>query len=248
MMRLTSGRTEVALHELRADAGPTLLCLHALRGQAADFAELAPAWPGRVLALDFAGHGASGRPRGGSYTPELLAGDVDAALDHIEAAHAQTDVLPGQTASRSRAKTREPATLHLLGVGIGAYIALLVAGARPERVRAAYLLPGAGLEGGGAAPRSQIEGNELYAEVAALLAAAAQPDLASHDPMVRLLEADPRPPDYARSFADRAARLLLAEDGSHRPPWWEAARESVCALRAPADPRAGLALLCAGVD
>jgi len=109
-MRLTSGRTEIALHELRADAGPTLLCLHALRGQAADFAELAPAWPGRVLALDFAGHGASGRPRGGSYTPELLAGDVDAALDQIEQeAHAQTDMPTGQTASRSRAKTRGPA-------------------------------------------------------------------------------------------------------------------------------------------
>jgi pimeloyl-ACP methyl ester carboxylesterase len=226
VIRLTSGRIEVVLHELRADAGPTLLCLHALRGQAADFAELAPAWPGRVLALDFAGHGASQRPRGASYTPELLAGDADAALTHAG----------------------EAGPVHIVGVGLGAYVALLVAGARPSRVRAAYLLPGIGLDGGGPAPRSQLAGQALHAEVAALLEAAAQRDRAGYDPMLCTLDADPRPPDYARSFADAAARLLLGEDGSLRPPWWEAARVSVSALRAPADPRAGLTLLRAGVD
>ncbi len=226
MIRLTSGRIEVALHELRADAGPTLLCLHALWGQAADFAELAPVWPGRVLALDFAGHGASQRPRGASYTPELLAGDADAALAHVA----------------------EAGPVRIVGFGLGAYVALLVAGARPERVRAAYLLPGAGLEGGGPAPRSQLAGEALHAEVAGLLDAAAQREMAGCDPMVRTLDADPRPPDYARSFADGTARLLLGEDGSLRPPWWEAVRESAPALRAPADPRAGLTLLRAGVD
>ena len=40
-----------------------------------------------------------------------------------------------------------------------------------------------------------------------------------------------------------AARLLLGEDGELRPLWWEAVRESAPALRAPADPRAALALL-----
>jgi pimeloyl-ACP methyl ester carboxylesterase len=224
--RLQSGRIEVALHELRAGVGPTLLCLHALRGQASDFAALASEWPGRVLALDFAGHGASARPRGASYTPELLAGDADAALAHAG----------------------ESGPVSLVGVGLGAYVALLVAGARPERVRAAFLLPGAGLEGGGPSPRSELAGAALHTEVAGLLEAAAARDAAGCDPMVRVLDADPRPPDYARSFADAAARLLLGEDGSLRPPWWEAARESASALRAPADPHLGLALLRAGVD
>jgi hypothetical protein len=53
--RIASGRSEVALHELRAGAGPTLLALHALGGAAQDFSTLAAHWPGRVLALDFAG-------------------------------------------------------------------------------------------------------------------------------------------------------------------------------------------------
>lgn len=222
MIRLRSARCEVALHTLREGDGPTLLCLHALRGRAADFAELAPQWPGRVLALDFAGHGASQRPRGAGYTPELLAGDADAALEHAGG------------------------EVCVIGAGLGAYVALLVAGARPARVRAAYLLPGAGLEGGGALPRTQLAGEPLRSEVAALLEAAAQGEAPGPDPMLRMLEGDPRPPDYARAFADAAARLLLAEDGALRPPWWETLRESAAALRAPADPRAGLAILASG--
>jgi len=220
--RLRSGRYTVALHTLRDGTGPALLCLHALRGQGADFAELAPSWPGRVLALDFAGHGASERPRGAGYTPELLVADADAALAHA-----------GGEAC-------------VVGAGLGAYVALLLAGARPDRVGAAYLLPGAGLEGGGALPRTQLDGEALQREMAALLEATAHRDAPACDPMVRLLDNDPRPPDYARSFADAAQRLLLAEDGALRPPWWEAAREAAAALRAPADPRAGLAMLASG--
>jgi len=223
VIKLASGRHEVALHLLRDDAGPTLLCLHALRGRASDFAELAPAWPGRVLALDFAGHGSSDHPRGGSYTPELLASDADVAL-----AHASGEV-------------------RVVGVGVGAYVALLLAGARPAAVRAAYLLPGAGLEGGGAT-RSQLDAEAWRREADALVDAAAHREDAGCDPMVRLLDGDARPPDYARSFADAATKLLLGEDGSLRPIWWEAAREAASALRAPADPRAGLTLLRAGVD
>jgi hypothetical protein len=64
--------------------------------------------------------------------------------------------------------------------------------------------------------------------------------------MVRMLDGDARPPATRASPMPR--RLLLGEDGSLRPIWWEAARESASALRAPADPRAGLALLRAGVD
>lgn len=219
MIRVASGRSEIALHELRAGAGPTLLCLHALGGRGSDFAELAPHWSGRVLALDFVGHGASQHPRGGSYSPEILAGDADAALAHAGEACA------------------------VMGAGLGAYVALLIAGSRPERVHAAYLLPGRGLEGGGPAPRTALAGGALRAELALLLDAAAQRDRRDFDPMLHTCEVDPRPADYARAFADAAQRLLLAEDGSLRPPWWEAVREAACALRAPMDPRAGLAML-----
>lgn len=224
MIRLKSGRHTVALASLREGAGPTLLCLHALRGRGADFAELAPAWPGHVLALDFSGHGASDRPRGAGYTPELLVADADAALTHA-----------GGEAC-------------VVGVGVGAYVALLLAGARPDRVPAAYLLPGAGLAGGGALPRTQQDGEALRVEVTALLAAAAQRETGSCDPLLRMLDNDARPPDYARAFADSARRLLLAEDGELRPPWWEAVREAASALRAPIDPRAGLTLLRTSVD
>ena len=224
MIRLTSGRHAVALESLREGPGPTLLCLHALRGRGVDYAPLAPVWAGRVLALDFSGHGASDRPRGAGYTPELLVGDADAAL-----AHAGGEVC-------------------VVGAGIGAYVALLLAGARPQQVRVAFLLPGAGLEGSGALPRTHLDGEALRVEVTALLEAAAQRTAGPCDPMLRLLDNDPRPPDYARAFADSAQRLLLAEDGELRPPWWEAVREAAAALRGPADPRAGLAQLRASVD
>jgi pimeloyl-ACP methyl ester carboxylesterase len=223
VIRLRSGRNEVALHVLHEAPGPTLVCLHALRGRAADFAELAPLWPGRVLALDFCGHGDSDRPRGGSYTPEQLVGDADAALAHAGGA-------------------------CVLGVGLGAYVALLLAGARPSRVPAAYLLPGVGLEGSRILPHSLVSGDALHAEVASLLDAAARRDAPGFDPMVCALDLDPRPPDYARAHADAAARLLFGEDGALRPPWWELSRESAAALRAPADPRAGLALLRSFAD
>jgi len=217
-MRIRSGRIEVALHTLRDAPGPTLLCLHALRGRGADFAELASEWPGRVLALDFAGHGDSDRPRGASYTPELLAGDADAALAHL-------------------------GTACLAGVGVGAYVAMLLAGARPASVPAAVLLPGAGLEGSRTLPHTLVPGDVLRKEVSERIEAARHRDASGFDPMVRLLDTDPRPPDYARAHADRANRLLLAEDGELRPIWWEAVRESAAALRAPADPRAALAVL-----
>jgi hypothetical protein len=58
--------------------------------------------------------------------------------------------------------------------------------------------------------------------------------------MLRACETDPRPPDYARPYADAARRLLLAEDGGARPPWWEAARGAARAEPAPSDPAAAL--------
>ena len=126
-MRIKHGRVSLELHELVRRDGPALLLLHALYGSHSDWGESPGCWPGAVYGLDFSGHGGSAWVTGGGYTAELLAGDADAALAQI--GHAT-----------------------LAGAGIGAYVALLLAGARPEHVPAALLLPGAGLEGGGAAP------------------------------------------------------------------------------------------------
>ena len=211
MTTLRHGRVSIALHELRRAPGPALLCLHAVGGSAADFRDAAALWPGSVFALDFAGHGASGPLRGGGYHPELLAGDADAALAHTGAA-------------------------CLVGAGVGAYVALLLAGARPDQVPAALLLPGTGLEGSGEAPDYSQDAQRVWNDL--------EP-APGCDPAVRRLERDIRPADYAMSFALAARRLLLSEDGTRRPPWWEAAQRSPAAARAPAELARGLALLAA---
>jgi pimeloyl-ACP methyl ester carboxylesterase len=200
MIRIRHGRVSIALHELRDAPGPALLCLHAVGGSGEDFREAASAWPGRVFALDFPGHGRSDPLRGGAYHPELLAADADAALARIGPA-------------------------HLAGVGSGAYAALLLAGGRPGLVAAALLLPGAGLAGGGPAPDFAGDTHARWADLA--------PPLPGCDPAARRLERDVRPADYAQEFARAARRLLLAEDGAPRPPWWEAARASPSAEPAP---------------
>jgi pimeloyl-ACP methyl ester carboxylesterase len=210
MKRLTSGRSEVALHELRGGSGPALLALHALGGAAQDFAALAEHWPGRVLALDFAGHGASSWTRGGSYTPELHAAAADDAL-------------------------RTAGDAYLVGAGLGAYVALLLAGARSAQVPAALLLPGRGLDGGGPLPRYERALPGENNEALRLLDATEATPRPASDPMGRSCEIDTRPPEYARQFADAARRLLLAEDGQQRPPWWEALRSATQAERAPED-------------
>jgi pimeloyl-ACP methyl ester carboxylesterase len=201
MIPLRHGRVSIALHRLREAAGPTLLCLHAVGGSARDFAEGAALWPGSVFALDFSGHGASGRLRGGAYHPEILAGDADAALAHVGPA-------------------------RLAGAGIGAYVALLLAGGRPEAVPGALLLPGPGLEGGGPAPGPASDGGAHWTDLGA--------PLPGCDPAVRRLERDLRPPDYAEAFAREARRLLLAEGDFPQPPWWAAVR--ACPSAAPAPP------------
>jgi pimeloyl-ACP methyl ester carboxylesterase len=195
----------IALHELRGGGGRALLCLHALRGRAEDWAEAAAAWPGPVYALDFAGHGASGRVSGGAYSPELLAGDADVALARL-------------------------GDVCLAGAGIGAYVALLLAGSRPAHVAAALLLPGAGLAGAGALPDPLGDWSEAWRRASD--AREPQPaGRAASDPLLALLEDDLRPPDYAEAFAARARRLLLHENGGPRPPWWEAAARSAAAQR-----------------
>lgn len=189
-MRIRQGRVELELHELAAGSGPALLLLHQLYGSSAEWGEGVAPWPGAVYALDLAGHGRSAWVKGGAYSPEILACGVDAALERI-------------------------GTAALAGAGIGAYVALLVAGARRDEVGGALLLPGAGLTGIGPVPTFE-------ADPPALVDVASARDGA--DPMLCVLEYDARPVDYVEPFARRARRLVFFEDGTPRPPWWEAAR------------------------
>jgi pimeloyl-ACP methyl ester carboxylesterase len=193
MIRLHHARTAIALHELTHGDGLPLLVLHALGGSSADWRQVAMAWPGRVIGVDFSGHGESERLRGGAYWPELLLGDADVALEQIGPA-------------------------AVAGAGLGAYIALLLAGSRPQSVPAALLLPGRGFAGGG--PQPDFDRPLLTA----LTPADPAPLPPGCDPMCCALELDPRPPEYAAQFAAAARRLLLLEDGDPRPPWWQAAR------------------------
>jgi len=96
----------LALHQIADGAGRPLLLLHGL-GEAspAELPVWARPWGGPVYALDFTGHGQSSVPKGGGYTAEVLMGDADIALAAIG-----------------------PATV--VGRGVGAYVALLIAGAR----------------------------------------------------------------------------------------------------------------------
>ncbi len=190
------GRARLALHALRDVAGPRLLLLHELGGSAPKaLPESLAAWPGGVYALDFTGHGGSTVPRGGGYTSELLMADADAALAAL-----------GPCA--------------LVGHGLGAYVALLLAGARPREIRGAILCDGAGLAGGGAAPdRARLE---LLEDDRRALEGKVP------DPFARIeLEAEMRPPDYAVVFARRAASGSSLPVSIHvcareRPPWLEA--------------------------
>jgi pimeloyl-ACP methyl ester carboxylesterase len=204
--RVAHGEIELALHELRGarvggdgEGAPRLLLVHGLGGSSRDW--LAPdaraldAWPGAILALDLAGHGDSDTRLGGAYTPELCAGDVDAAL-----------AVAGPC--------------HLAGEGLGAYVCLLVAAARRDLVPAALLLPGPGLAGGGALPEV---GRVPRADEANLDPTVTRSPGAA-DPLTRACALDIRPVDYAQGFAAAARALLLAANGEPGPPWWDAVR------------------------
>ena len=103
-VELRHNRVCLALHQLRAGGGRPLLLLHGLGERTPDEPPTyVDNWAGPVFGLDFTGHGASTKPRGGGYTAEILMGDVDAALAHLGA-------------------------VTILGRGLGAYIGLLAAG------------------------------------------------------------------------------------------------------------------------
>jgi pimeloyl-ACP methyl ester carboxylesterase len=195
---LTHNKIRLALHHLsRNDVtgddrpGRTLLLLHGLGERSSRrVPSWAAAWPGPVAALDFTGHGLSTVPRGGGYTSEMLLGDADAALAAL-------------------------GEVTVAGRGLGAYIALQLAGARPAEVVGAVLGDGPGLAGGPAEPTS-------------LSVFPLQSDGSAPDPYALVeLGRDLRPPDYATAF------VRLALEGSpldepitvsavYRPAWLQA--------------------------
>ena len=191
--RLRAGRIELALRCLSERAGPPLLLLHELFGSSLDWND-DRAWPGPVYGLDFSGHGASDWVPGGGYYPETFAGEADRALQEIGPA-------------------------HVVGAGAGAYVALLLAGARPSEVRGALLLPGRGLNGDGPVP----DWNDIVGRTDDVLATCESRDRddTSTDPMVAMAETDIRPLPYARAYAERAAGLALARLHAPAPPWWK---------------------------
>ena len=189
-------KIRLALHELGGDgAGRPLLLLHGLaeRSPQAVPPELA-GWPGPVFALDFTGHGASSVPRGGGYTCELLMADADHALAHLGRA-------------------------TLVGRGLGAYVALLLAGGRAALVRGAILRDGPGLAGGSPLPGTP---HILTADPHAV---------APPDPLALVeLATDVRPPDYATAYVRQATHLSDVElpihvCASERPQWLRAVVE-----------------------
>ena len=190
---LRHNKVDLALHHLRDGAGThPLLLLHGLGERSSKTVPpQAVAWPGPIWALDFTGHGDSSIPLGGGYTAEVLMGDADAALEHLG-----------------------PCTV--LGRGLGAYVALLLAGARWDLVRGTVLADGPGLFGGPSGPTSP--------QVLTVPPGVTGPP----DPFAMLeLSRDVRPPDYALTFGRQAVEhsdldqpLAIAAMG--RPPWLDA--------------------------
>lgn len=186
---LQHDKVRLALHELRSGRGRALLMLHALAERSpAEVPEELAGWPGPVFALDFTGHGASTVPQGGGYTCELLMADADHALIHLGDA-------------------------TVVGRGLGAYIAVLIAGARPKLVRGAILRDGPGMAGGSALPGTpQI----LTADPCAV---------APPDPLALVeLATDVRPPDYATAYVRQATHLSELDTpvqvcATERPQW-----------------------------
>lgn len=194
------GKSRLALHQVREGEGPIALALHGLgeNAQSVLTRELIEGWPGgAVWALDFLGHGRSLRPAGGGYTSETLMADADAALRRIG-----------------------PATVF--GRGIGAYVALLIGGARPDLVQGVVMCDGPGIAGGGPSPSSP-------AIVTPIIHDDAPAD--SPDPFALFeLARDVRPADYAATFARQINTLSPVElpitvCAVSRPDWLEAVLE-----------------------
>lgn len=166
-------RVDLALHTLRRGTGTPLLLLHGLGEQTPQkVPAYCESWKGAVWGLDFTGHGASTVPPGGGYTSEALMSDADAALGRI-------------------------GTATVLGRGLGAYVALQLAGARPNLVRGAVLADGPGLFGGASGPTTPFVVSPVGLEART-----------APDPFALLeLSREIRPTDYAMSFLGQALQL-----------------------------------------
>ncbi len=201
--RLTSGTLTLALHTLAEGEGRPLLLLHGLGEESpAECPSWATSWPGPVLALDFTGHGESDVPVAGGYMPETLMADVDAVL----AVHGPSTVV---------------------GRGLGAWVALLVAGGRPQLVHGAILTDGSGLAGGGPQPPSP------YATVLPVSGGAAP------DPYALVeLSRDVRPADYALDFVrfaleDSELEQPIVVSARIRPDWLAAVAADIGVVELP---------------
>jgi pimeloyl-ACP methyl ester carboxylesterase len=200
---LTHVHVQLALHQLRDGDGAhhPLLVLHGLGERTPTHPPaFATEWVGPVFGLDFTGHGRSSRTRSGGFTCEALMADADVALAEL-------------------------GTATVAGRGLGAYVALLIAGARPTSVRGAVLADGPGLAGGGPAPQSPM------------LLPTPQPvpthgdgtplDPGRPDPFALLeLARDVRPGDYAATYVRQAVQFSELETPISvaavvRPPWLE---------------------------
>ncbi|MBI4883917.1 MAG: alpha/beta hydrolase [Actinobacteria bacterium] len=193
---LTHNKVRLALHQLRPGTGRALLLLHGL-GEASpnEPPPWTKRWVGPVYGLDFTGHGMSTVPLGGGYSAETLLADADIALAHLGEA-------------------------TLVGRGLGAYVALMITGARPRLVRGAVLCDGPGLWGGATGPASSSFVN-------------IEPPYSAPDPNALVeLSRDLRPPDYAQLFARLAVEHSglvepIAVAAVVRPPWLAAVTDEV---------------------
>ena len=126
-------------------------------------------------------------PPGGGYTAEIVLADADVALAEI-------------------------GTATVVGRGLGAYVALMLAGARPKQVRGAVLCDGPGLAGGAIGPTSQ--------SFVTLVPSTHPPDPYALFELSR----DLRPPDYATLFVRMAVESSGLDDpiavaAVVRPSW-----------------------------
>lgn len=200
---LFNGELPLALHTLAGGEGRPLLLLHGLAEQSPmGRPAWTAAWPGPVLALDFTGHGESGVPVGGGYMPESLMSDVDLVL-----------------------ATRGPCTI--VGRGLGAWVGLLIAGARPDLVHGVVLFDGGGLAGGGPQPPTP--------HVTVLPAG----EGSTPDPYALAeLSRDPRPPDYALDFVrfvleDSPLPNPIVVSARIRPDWLAAVAADIGVVEMP---------------